>query len=78
MVYSQFKSAGAAIKQKVNVMGKSIRAYEVIEVQPNGHEIVKSSWNPAEKDFAYCQCSDFNKEGNTHGVEYFVKVKQFA
>lgn len=58
--------------------GKAIRSYNVIEVQPNGHEIQKSIWNPAEKDFAYCQCADLNLDGNAHGVEYFVRVQRFS
>lgn len=59
-------------------MEKAIRKYEVIEVQPNGTEIVKASWNPAEKDLAYIQCSDLNEYGNTYGIEYFVRIKRFA
>lgn len=61
-----------------NKKGKAVHGYKVIEVQPNGHEIEKAFWNPAEKEFARIQCAEANEEGNVTGVEYYVKTCHFA
>lgn len=61
-----------------NKNGKAVRAFKVIEVQPNGHEIEKACWNPAEKEFAQLQCQKANEEGNVSGVEYYVKTCYFG
>lgn len=58
--------------------GKAIRAYEVIEVQTNGHEISHGSFAPSAKLSAYNLAENMNDAFGFGGVEFFVRVLRFA
>lgn len=58
--------------------GKAIRAFEVIEVQTNGHEVSKGSFPVSAEDSAYSLADNLNDSFGYAGVEYFVRVHRYA
>lgn len=63
---------------KHDTNGKAVRAYQIVEVQPNGERIKKSQFSPAEILAASEYCAQLNSEWNQVGVEYFVQTLRFA
>lgn len=63
---------------KYDTNGKGVRAYQIVEVQPNGERIKKAQFSPAEIVEASEKCAELNSEWNHIGVEFFVKTLRFA
>ena len=58
--------------------GKAIRAFEVIEVQTNGHEVSKGSFPADAAQTADNLAANLNNAFGYAGVEYFVRVHRYA
>lgn len=63
---------------KYDANGKAIRAFEVIEVQTNGHEVSKGSFPVDAEASAYNLADNLDRSFGYTGVEYFVRVRRFA
>lgn len=62
---------------KYDANGKVIRAFEVIEVQTNGHEISKGQFPVDAEESAYNLADNLNRSFGYSGVEYFVRVHRY-
>jgi hypothetical protein len=63
---------------KYDANGKAIRAFEVIEVQTNGHEVSKGSFPVDAELSAHNLADNLNDAFGYSGVEYFVRVRRYA
>lgn len=65
-------------RETYNNNGKAIRAFDVIEVQTNGHEVKKASYPACMETTADDLARKLNDENGWSGVEYFVRVRRYA
>ncbi|MBI0520870.1 hypothetical protein F6Q07_22675 [Pectobacterium parmentieri] len=66
------------MRETINNNGKTITGFDVIEVQPNGHEVKKASFGPLSEDIADSKARALENEFGGCGTYYFVRVRRYA
>lgn len=66
------------MRQTYDNNGKEIAAFDLIELQTNGHEIKRKSYPACMEDVAYSSAYYLNEEFGHSGVEFFIRVRRYC